>query len=513
MDSDEPALAGVLPRWCADNGLPPELAELRDRLNPRCSTSGLDPALAFGPSYFMRTSSPTRQRCDGCGAASCGRCCVEHHYADDDALESYRFDEWCDELGLTAQPAKDDERSRSDLASLSEGQVVHGVDLTRAEAVALNATRLVSVAPAADGWTVTAAYAVGALRCGDLDVRVQPKVGAVQVLRLLARAQGVKDLKLDEHDVEVAADADLTTVLAIFFAQEAASAMAAGPLRGYRTEDQTLPVVRGRLRIRDQELRRFGQLAPLEVTRRRVDHRHRREPDDPRRHPPAARSSSPAGPGTTSARAPRPAARRRATAAHAAAHSPDPNAHGSTHGCTTCWRWPSWSWPLGQSSTRVGEVAVRGFVLSMPLLFERLVGRLLSEMREPWRVVEQRRKSLDVGGRLTIKPDLTLLQRGKAVAVADLKYKLLDESGAFPNADAYQLIAYCSRLGLSVGHLIYAAGEPCPEPYDIRGADVRLIVHAIDLGATMDDLENQVAAVATKMGSTALNESQMSVMG
>ncbi len=42
--------------------------------------------------------------------------------------------------------------------------------------------------------------------------------------------------------------------------------MAAGPLRGYRTEDQTLPVLRGRLRLRDQELRRFGQLVPLEVT-------------------------------------------------------------------------------------------------------------------------------------------------------------------------------------------------------------------------------------------------------
>ena len=69
-------------------------------------------------------------------------------------------------------------------------------------------------------------------------------------------------------------------------------------------------------------------------------------------------------------------------------------------------------------------------------------------------------------------------------------------------------MAYCARLRLSVGHLIYAAGEPCPEPYDIRGADVRLIVHAIDLGATIDDLENQVAAAAIKMGSTALNQSQ-----
>lgn len=54
--------------------------------------------------------------------------------------------------------------------------------------------------------------------------------------------------------------------LALLFAEEASRALALGPLRGYRTEDQILPVVRVRLRIRDQELCRFGMLVPLEVT-------------------------------------------------------------------------------------------------------------------------------------------------------------------------------------------------------------------------------------------------------
>jgi 5-methylcytosine-specific restriction enzyme subunit McrC len=97
-------------------------------------------------------------------------------------------------------------------------------------------------------------------------VRVTPKVGVSQVLRLLARAHGVHRLKVDLDRVGVAATADLSAVLAVLFAQEAETAMAAGPLRGYRSEEQTLPVLRGRVRLREQHLRRSGLPVPLEVT-------------------------------------------------------------------------------------------------------------------------------------------------------------------------------------------------------------------------------------------------------
>ena len=162
--------------------------------------------------------------------------------------------------------------ARSELDRLREDQVLDDVELTRVEAAALNASLLVSVQPAAEGWRVTAAHAVGVVRCGDLTVRVQPKVGPLQVLRLLARAQGLRGLRLDDSLVGVDPDADLTTVLALLFTAEAATAMAAGPLRGYRTEEQTLPVLRGRLRLREQELRTAD---PARGDRRRVDHRHR----------------------------------------------------------------------------------------------------------------------------------------------------------------------------------------------------------------------------------------------
>lgn len=64
------------------------------------------------------------------------------------------------------------------------------------------------------------------------------------------------------------------------------------------------------------------------------------------------------------------------------------------------------------------------------------------------------------------------------------------EKGNVPNADAYQLVTYCARLGLWTGHLIYAAGEPHAEPFDILGTDVRLVIHSIDLQQDVTGIES-----------------------
>jgi 5-methylcytosine-specific restriction enzyme subunit McrC len=148
---------------------------------------------------------------------------------------------------------------------------------------------------------------------------------------------------------------------------------------------------------------------------------------------------------------------------------------------------------------RVGDVRVSGFTLSMALLFERLVTRLLWDPGSDVRVVGQRQSDLDATGVLKIKPDLVFLAGRSVVGVADVKYKLLDENGKFPNADAYQLITYCSRLGLDVGHLIYAAGEPCPEPIVVLGSGVRLIIHAVDLDKPLPEIEAAVRTLASDL--------------
>lgn len=390
---------------------------------------------------------------------------------------------------------------RSELERLWEGRVLDRVELTRGEAAALNATKLVSVEPGLDQWRVSAAYAVGALRVGDLVVRVRPKVGTLQVLRLLARAYGISGLQLDASQVGIAAEDDLTVVLAALFAQEAATALAAGPLRGYRTEDQTLAVLRGRLRFREQELRRFGQLVPLEVT---VDE-WTTDTDENRliRAATSALLRLPSVPRDVSERLRRvdrilagvPVLMRGAPVPTWTPTRLNLSLHRLLHLAEVVMRHFT-------VEHREGEVHVSGFVVNMAWLFEKFVAQMLDEPVDDIRVHAQKTYPLDEAGTMTIRPDLVMLDGTTPIAVADTKYKILDADGHLPNPDAYQMVTYCGRLGLDVGHLIYAADDA--EPYvpvelSILGAGVRIILHRLDLERTILDLEGDLMRVRRAM--------------
>jgi 5-methylcytosine-specific restriction enzyme subunit McrC len=153
----------------------------------------------------------------------------------------------------------------------------------------------------------------------------------------------------------------------------------------------------------------------------------------------------------------------------------------------------------GSVEHRTGGVVAHGFALNMAFVFEKLVEEILGDLCDqlgPGRLLAQETYKLDEDDRLEIRPDLVIARGATALAVGDTKYKLLDDDGAFPNADAYQLITYCRRLGLSVGHLVYAGdGLAQPDQYVIRGAATDLRVHAVDLRLPLADIEDRIAAL------------------
>jgi 5-methylcytosine-specific restriction protein B len=100
MDTSEPALNGVLARWCAANAVLPALAVLRERINATMRDRGLEPALEFGPSYFMRPTLRDPVVLRRLWRRELLPMLHEHHYGDDGALSAYRFEHWCVELGL-----------------------------------------------------------------------------------------------------------------------------------------------------------------------------------------------------------------------------------------------------------------------------------------------------------------------------------------------------------------------------------------------------------------------------
>jgi len=100
MDSGEPALTGMLRAWCKATGQPVGLAALRDELNANMIKQGLDPALQFGPSYFMRPGMSAPAALGRLWRRELLPMLKEHHYDNASALRTYTFGSWSAKHGL-----------------------------------------------------------------------------------------------------------------------------------------------------------------------------------------------------------------------------------------------------------------------------------------------------------------------------------------------------------------------------------------------------------------------------
>lgn len=146
-------------------------------------------------------------------------------------------------------------------------------------------------------------------------------------------------------------------------------------------------------------------------------------------------------------------------------------------------------------------IEVSGFVFDAWKIFEDFVCVALAEaMPDPsGRAEYQHRGRLDVAGAIRIEPDFTWWHGTQPVAVVDAKYKA-EKSSRFPNADTYQVLAYCTALGLDDGHLVYAKGKAEQRSYRVRRSPVSLHCHTLDLAASPLDLLNQVRSIAGRIG-------------
>jgi 5-methylcytosine-specific restriction enzyme subunit McrC len=124
-----------------------------------------------------------------------------------------------------------------------------------------------------------------------------------------------------------------------------------------------------------------------------------------------------------------------------------------------------------------GQTQFHGYLLDMNTLFERFVASAFLRAKElvPNVSVNYHRRSfVDIDRRVKSEPDLTLQGPGDSVMVADAKYKRTEGEGKAKNPDLYQMISYCTTLGLigqnstSVhGVLVYPQSErdaPLGEP-------------------------------------------------
>ncbi len=149
-----------------------------------------------------------------------------------------------------------------------------------------------------------------------------------------------------------------------------------------------------------------------------------------------------------------------------------------------------------------GDVAGASFMLDMNRVFERFLfvalGEELGLSDNQW---GRGRLTLDEGDAIRLEPDLSWRSGGRYRFVGDAKYKRI-KSESSPNADIYQMLAYCVAADLPSGLLIYAAGELEPTEsrrYRIRRADKTIEVASIDLEGQPDDLLKEVASLAKRV--------------
>ena len=119
-----------------------------------------------------------------------------------------------------------------------------------------------------DGVWVSARSWIGVVRFESWEVRVVPKLagGNLGVVRMLDYASGISALRRYDalRDLEAVGDS-LLELIAWLFADACALLVRDGLLSDYVAREDTLHMLRGRLRTLAQVQRRFGQVDPLEV--------------------------------------------------------------------------------------------------------------------------------------------------------------------------------------------------------------------------------------------------------
>lgn len=375
-----------------------------------------------------------------------------------------------------------------------------------AQATALGTSGLADVVTAGAGgdWEIRTNSKVGVVFGDDWELRVMPRLNVPRLMFLLSYSLDPKGWRRLSSTFEGADD--IIAALATGFAIHATHALDRGLLRGYVPREEALPVVRGRVRFEAQIARGRGLPLPVHLayddfTEDILENRMLRTTAELLLRLPRVPTH----------------ARLLLQRVRAVLDRVQP---------LTDWR--SIKAPeitrlnkgyetalllaeriLGGMSISMGVGAVRSttFVFDMNTVFEDFVTvALRAAMRKHGGVIREQdtTRFLDKAEvAIPLKPDLAWWAGGRCRAVLDAKYKSI-ANGVMQNADAYQMLAYCTAYRLPVGYLIYAkdSGEQ-PRVHEVRNTAKKIVVATLDVEKEPDDLLADVSGLATDVARAA----------
>lgn len=382
-----------------------------------------------------------------------------------------------------------------------EAWSTRAVDVSQSVLAEIAASGLVTVSVDGSGASLLVADSrVGTVSGAEWVVRVVPRLRVPKLMFLLGYAVDPNGWKDDA--AEAGEDEELLPAVASAFAFHAIRAVEPNPLRGYVTIEERSTTLRGRMRTAEQLRRGRGLALPLEVAYDDfvidvIENRMLlaaselllRFPQVPIWARSRLLTLRRVLDGVTPAEA-RPTvppitrlSRRYAPALRLA---------------TLILRGASIEW-------RGNSIAGSRFVFDMNKVFEDfLSAALIVELRRfggEVRLQDQTQR-LDERGSIRLKPDISWWRNGAPVAVVDAKYKKLTDA-RFPNADAYQMLAYCTAMQLPTGFLVYAKDKTTSErKYEVVHGGPELRVQTIDVELSPADVLAQVTELAAKLAAT-----------
>ena len=353
---------------------------------------------------------------------------------------------------------------------------------------------------------LTPGSTVGALEIGDLSVLIRPKIGIPKLLSLACYAMGVfKPQEERPFDFEEETETPPDT-LALALHAAARRAFSRGLLHGYRTEEEALHTVRGRIRFDEQIRRRFGIPLPVEV-------RYDEFTDDIRENRLVKAAALRLGGMRLRSQDARKGLGWIAAMLEnvSPVEFPPNDVPQVTFGRLN----EHYRHAVGLSQLILrhsafesdrGSIRAAGFLMDMNQVFQEFVTVAL---REALRVSDRvfcsdkqltgnRRIYLAKRSRVKLEPDLTWWHGTDCLFVGDAKYKRVKVEGV-PNADLYQLLAYVTALDLPGGLLVYAQGEAETATYRVRHSGKLLEVAALDLRGTLDQVLERIRGLASRI--------------
>lgn len=154
-------------------------------------------------------------------------------------------------------------------------------------------------------------------------------------------------------------------------------------------------------------------------------------------------------------------------------------------------------------SEESGPFGFEAFLLDMNRLFEAFVTRTLQNLvSAPLTVRPQLAGALDTRGSVPIRPDMVIRLGNRNLVVADCKYKRLD-AGQHKQQDLYQMLAYCTALGVERGILVYPQHlVPTTERLAILGTRVQIEEHSLALSGSPESLVQEIRRLARTVRAT-----------